>query len=220
MLKAVFFDLDGTLLNRDESLMRFIEEQYVRFSKELEHIPKQEFISRFIKLDNRGYVWKDVVYRQLIAEFEVENLTWQELLQDYLEKFPDYAVPFPKLHKVLEALKNEGMKLGIITNGKGKFQLDNIKALEIECFFDVILISEFEGVKKPEPEIFLRAVRQLQIRPEEAIFVGDHPENDIEAASNTGMKGIWKRDDHWDNVQVENTIDGLAELPAFIKQLN
>lgn len=42
---------------------------------------------RFIELDNRGYVWKDKVYQQLVNEFEITDITWEELLQDYLNQF-------------------------------------------------------------------------------------------------------------------------------------
>lgn len=63
MIKAVIFDLDGTLLNRDESVKKFIDNQYERLNKRVNHIPKDEYITRFIELDNRGYVWKDKVYQ-------------------------------------------------------------------------------------------------------------------------------------------------------------
>lgn len=56
VIKAVLFDLDGTLLNRDESVKMFIERQYDRLYKLVGHIPKEKYMSRFIELDNRGYV--------------------------------------------------------------------------------------------------------------------------------------------------------------------
>lgn len=61
MFKAALFDLDGTLLNRDKSVELFINEQYERLYELLSHIPKEQYISRFIELDNHGYVWKDKV---------------------------------------------------------------------------------------------------------------------------------------------------------------
>lgn len=84
MIKAIIFDLDGTLLNRDASIEMFVDCQYDRLNIELSHIPKDTYIKRFIELDQRGYVWKDKVYQQLAAEFEVKEITWEELLQDYL----------------------------------------------------------------------------------------------------------------------------------------
>jgi putative hydrolase of the HAD superfamily len=50
MTKAVFFDLDGTLLDRDASVKRFVSAQYNRLTDYLSHIPKKDYIARFIKL--------------------------------------------------------------------------------------------------------------------------------------------------------------------------
>lgn len=62
MLKAVLFDLDGTLLNREASLKAFIDDQYDRFDA-LKAVSKERYCTRFIELDNYGYVWKDRVYQ-------------------------------------------------------------------------------------------------------------------------------------------------------------
>ncbi|WP_392407139.1 hypothetical protein ACF3DV_16170 [Chlorogloeopsis fritschii PCC 9212] len=77
MVKAVFFDLDGTLLDRDASVKQFIAAQYDRLTVHLSHIPKIDYITRFIELDCRGHVWKDKVYQMLVAEFEIERMSWQ-----------------------------------------------------------------------------------------------------------------------------------------------
>ena len=138
MIKAVLFDLDGTLLDRDQSLLLFINDQYERLNEFLSHISKEKYVSRFIQLDQRGYVWKDKVYQQLIDEFNIPSITWEALLQDYLNEFKQHCVGFPHIHEMLDGLKNNGFALGMITNGYGQFQMDNINALKIEKYFDVI----------------------------------------------------------------------------------
>lgn len=218
MIKALLFDLDGTLLNRDASVHKFINHQYDRLRKFVGHIPKDTYITRFIELDCRGYVWKDQVYQQMVSEFYINNIEWKELLQDYLERFKDSCVPFPNLHEMLEELKLHDFKLGIITNGKGQFQSDNIKALGIEHYFSTILISEWEGIKKPDPKIFKRGLQQLQVLPDECIFVGDHPNNDILAAKKLGMKTIWKKDQQWNHVEADYIINDLNEIPLLLKK--
>ncbi|QFT89031.1 Pyrimidine 5'-nucleotidase YjjG [Bacillus sp. THAF10] len=216
MIKAVIFDLDGTLLNRDESVKKFINNQYERLNKWVGHIPKEEYTTRFIELDCRGYVWKDKVYQQLVDEFGI-GVNWESLLQDYISEFKNSCVPFPNLLNMLEDLRKNNLILGIITNGYGQFQLDNIKALGIEEYFQTILVSEWEGIKKPDSQIFKRALEKLNVSANESIFVGDHPENDVKAAQKVGMKGIWKKDFQWEDVKADIIVDDLAELPLIIK---
>ena len=217
MIKAVLFDLDGTLLNRDASVHSFVEEQYSRLKHKLSHIDKDKYVERFIELDNRGYVWKDKVYQQLVEEFDIP-ICADELLEDYLQEFKHHCMPFDHLHSMLQQLKTKGLKLGIITNGYGQFQLDNIKALEIENEFESILISEWEGVKKPDPLIFQRALANLGVVAEECLFVGDHPINDVMAAQQVGMTGVWKKDQFGEEQKIEAhyIVNDLLEILKII----
>lgn len=220
MIKAVIFDLDGTLLNRDQSVIQFINNQYKRLHNWLGLIPKEKYISRFIDIDNRGYVWKDKVYQQLIYEFGIKGIHQEKLLEDYLNHFKYHCVPFQNLTVMLKDLKKMGIDLAIITNGKGQFQIDNIVALGIKDFFKEIIVSEWEGIKKPNPQIFITALERLNILSNEAIYVGDHPLNDIEAAKKVGMKTIWKKDKQWSNVDADFIISDLSELPRIIEETN
>lgn len=213
MIKAVIFDLDGTLLDRDSSLKLFINNQYKKYISELKHIPEKHYTERFIELDNKGYVWKDKVYQQLLQEFSISSLTWEQLLEDYISSFQYSCIPFQHMEYVLKELKNRGILLGMITNGFTKFQTLNLKALGIHNYIDTILISEQEGIKKPHSEIFLRALEKLGVTPEESLYVGDHPENDVIGAQNVGMNAVWKKDSFWsDPYTIEQSIDNLEEL--------
>ncbi|MFC7063279.1 HAD family hydrolase [Halobacillus seohaensis] len=216
MIEAVFFDLDGTLLNRDQSVKSFIYNQHERLNSSIGHISKESYTTRFIELDDRGYVWKDKVYKQLVHEFDITEITWGDLLHDYITQFKHHSVPFPNLHSMLEELKSNHLRLGLVTNGKGNFQLDNVKALGIENYFEAVLVSEWEGVKKPDPRIFKKALDQLKVSANQSIFVGDNPEKDVHAAQSVGMKGVWKRDPQWNNVEADFIIEDLAELPLIV----
>jgi putative hydrolase of the HAD superfamily len=121
-------------------------------------------------------------------------------------------------------LKQAGFLLGIITNGSGH-QMTNIRAINIEHYFDVILISEWEGVKKPEPEIFHRALGKLRVSASESVFIGDNPIADIAGAGQVGMKTIWKRDNPEQesvtaDAVADAVIDNLSELLTVLQQLN
>lgn len=218
-MKAVLFDLDGTLLNRDASLEAFIRYQYDRFPQVVGHIPKDVYCEAFIKFDQRGYVWKDKVYQRMISEFKLKGVTPEELLHDYVSEFKHHCVPFPNLVAMLEELTSRNLTLGIISNGFGQFQMDNIKALGIHGYFDAIFISEWEGLKKPEANLFYRALSKLGASPEESLFIGDHPENDVHAAKRIGMKGVWKKDNHWETPDADAVIDDLIELPRLLDKL-
>lgn len=67
----------------------------------------------------------------------------------------------------------------MITNGFTDFQWMNIKVLGIDHYFDTILVSEQEGIKKPHKDIFLRALKALDVSAEESVYIGDHPGNDV-----------------------------------------
>lgn len=217
MIKAVIFDLDGTLLDRDMSLKRFVSAQHDRI-KALHKVPKEAFLERFVELDARGYVWKDVVYQSLIEEFELRDTTFNELLSDYEHNFYEHCVGFPHMREVLEYFHNKHIKLAMITNGLTDLQLGNINALGIAPYFEFIMVSEQEGVRKPDPEIFLRALRRLNVEPSEAVYVGDHPVNDIAASRAVGMKAVWKKDVFYDDdFDRDGTIEELNELVNVIE---
>ncbi|MBK5491997.1 HAD family hydrolase [Bacillus sp. TH13] len=217
MVKAVIFDLDGTLLDRDSSLKLFIKDQYTRYINELKHVPEEQYVNRFIELDNKGYVWKDKVYEQLLQEHSITSLTWEQLLEDYINNFQHNCIPFSNMEYVLQELKSGGILLGMITNGFTEFQLLNIRALGIDKYMDIILVSEQEGIKKPQAEIFLRALARLGVSPEESVYVGDHPNNDVIGARDVGMNAIWKKDTFWGNPFTdEHVINDLKELLPIV----
>lgn len=218
-MKAVFFDLDGTLLDRDASIKEFSIQQYQRYCNKLSHIPQAVFTNRFKELDARGYVWKDKVYQQMEAEFTFQGIAAEDLLKDYLDHFCQSCVPFPYLTECLSTLKDMQLKLGIISNGRWDFQMASIQALQIEEYFEVILISEREGISKPDPQIFHRAMDRLCVSPYESVFVGDHPVNDMDGSQRCGMEAVWKRDPFWEIKTVKWEIDDLIELPLLIDRM-
>ncbi|MCA0992293.1 HAD family hydrolase [Pseudalkalibacillus hwajinpoensis] len=217
MIKGILFDLDETLLNRKKSVESFIRDQYNRYEPYLARVEGDTYCSRFIELDNNGYTWKDRVYERLVDEYQFP-LSSAELLDDYLLYFKQHCHPFPGMFEMLEALKKRGYKLGIITNGRTEFQLSNIRALGIEAYFDTIVISEEEEVKKPESTIFQRALERMNIKAHEAIFVGDHLINDVKGAKEVGMRAVWKKREEETEETEEVSIYSLLDLLSVVEE--
>jgi putative hydrolase of the HAD superfamily len=220
MIRAVLFDLDGTLLDRHQSLEQFIRDQYNRFAFHLINIEKAEYCSRFLELDNNGYTWKDQVYATLLCEYNITTLTQEQLLHDYITNFQHHCIPFPNMHELLQQLTQQNIKIGIITNGFTDFQMNNLRALNIHTYTNTILVSEAEGIRKPHPEIFERALQNLNVKAEECIYVGDHPENDVLGAKNVGIRGVWKRDLFWGDFEHSRVVDDLLEVLSFLEVEN
>lgn len=218
-INAILFDLDGTLLDRDLSLQSFIRDQYDRISA-FHVIEKETFVSRFIELDHHGYVWKDKVYQQLLRDFFIQDVHWAFLLNDYVNHFHHHCIAYPELLSMLTRLKTYDIKLALVSNGFGEFQYNNFKALHIDHLFDTVLISEWEGLRKPDPAIFVRALDKLGVSAKQALYVGDHPENDIRASRNVGMKACWKRNQQCETVvEADAVIDNLGELARIVDVL-
>ncbi len=213
LLKAVLFDLDGTLLDRDLTLLHFLENQYDRFFHN--RSAKGTFIRRFMELDKGGYAPKSEVYPQLAKELDFQ-LKAEVLVEDYNENLQKFCLPFSGLLPMLESLKSH-FKLGIITNGRETMQSSMIHKLSIRSYFDTILISEAEGMKKPNPALFHLACERLQVAPHQSVFVGDHPEKDIDAAQFVGMKGFWIMNSRYDCAHADEYITDLSHLP-FVMQ--
>lgn len=190
MQKAILFDLDQTLLDRNTSLIKFVEWQ-VNFFQLVSQENKQAFITRFIELDNNGSVWKDVVYSQLLEDFNIKTFNVESLLESYINDFNKFCRPFEKVPETIQNLYNKGYKLGLISNGKSPFQENNFYALGLKEFFSTIIVSEAIGLRKPDIQIFEHACKELGFIPNECIFVGDNPKADIEGANKAGMKTIF-----------------------------
>lgn len=215
MERAIIFDLDGTLLDRERSLRLFLEDQFERYREYFTHVQKNDYINYFIAYDEHGYVKKDRVYKALLNQLDIHYIEKKDLLLDYDLNYPKFATGYPDLKDIISRIQNRGLKIGIITNGKVSHQSYIIDVLGIEKYVLETLISEAVGYRKPEPEIFMMMCDKLGVKPEECIFVGDNPVNDIEAAHRIGMKTVFK-DNHYfkapGETMMDYRIEDLSEL--------
>lgn len=191
MIEAVLFDLDETLLDRRVSLVRFLADQHARHAERLGAVAFDAWRDRFLALDRNGQVPKRVVYPALLAAYGSDLSLADTLVAEYLSDCCRFAQPVPGMAETLGALRAQELALGVITNGGTEFQSRHIASLELARWIDVILISEAEGLRKPEPALFLRAAEQLGVAPEACLFVGDNPVADVLGAHGAGMHTAW-----------------------------
>ena len=190
MRNVLLFDLDQTILDRNSSLIQFINWQ-VNFFQLVPQALKKSFISRFIELDDHGNVWKDIVYKKLIKEFDIQKYTTDELLESYIADFNKFSIGFENIQKVISRLYEKGYRIGLVSNGKTPFQEHNFYALGLTEYFSTIIISEVVGLRKPDEGIFEHACNQLNCYAFDCIFVSDNLKADIEGAKKYGMKTIF-----------------------------
>ncbi len=146
-----------------------------------------------------GYTPRSEIYATLLAEWDLAGMSPDTLNDDFRSGLAKYAVAYPGLVPMLKALRHQGLRPGLITNSLRTSQAPKVEALALEQYLDAILISEVEGVRKPDPEIFRRALMRVGATPPYAMFVGDHPVFDVAdaGAKSFGLKTMWKRNDAW-----------------------
>ena len=210
-IQAVVFDLDGTLLDRRRSFEGFIRDQWQRFSHVLQAVDQAQYVQTIVERDRDGYAPREELFTGMVARFELPAGLADRLLNDYRAGFPGACVLFPDAIQTLSSLRAAGLKLGLITNGSVRMQSRKLESLALSPMCDTILISGAEGISKPDPEIFHRALERLGANPTQACFVGDHPEVDMAGARAAGMRAIWRRDP---------TVTGPVEADAIIQELS
>ncbi|WGT36847.1 HAD family hydrolase [Lysinibacillus sp. 1 U-2021] len=192
-MKAILFDLDDTLLNRNhavDNLFYIILEKYYGV---IQGMLKKDMLEKFKEYDKRDYGIADKT-NVLSSFFNAFPSTFQLPRHD-MQDFWDQQFPYcfsidQHVLKVLQTMKKQ-VQVGIITNGSTQRQKAKITHTGLASYFDVILISEEVGLTKPDKRIFELALHQLQVQPNEALFVGDDLAKDIAGCQRARMKGIW-----------------------------
>ncbi len=114
--------------------------------------------------------------------------------------------------EVLETIKKGGYKTAMIANADSIDARNVIASCGLEDYFDSIIISEEIGIEKPAREIFKAALKELKVKAENAIMVGNRIDVDIVGANKMGMRSVWFK---WNN-RYKETIGSKEERPDFV----
>jgi putative hydrolase of the HAD superfamily len=213
MIKAVFFDLDGTLYDRDALVRELVCAQFDAFSGDLQGISRERFVSQVLEMDDHGYGEKEKGYQRAVATWQLDPALAGRLCTHFWSAYDQHCHLSPDTATTLDTLLAHGKRLGVITNGGTTRQRGKLAALGLADRFDVVLISEADGVRKPAPEIFQRALQRCGVDASESAFVGDHPETDIGGARNAGLLPIWRHVSYWPPVAEDTlTVHRLVDI--------
>lgn len=191
------FDLDRTLWDFDANARSNIYELLDGYR--LPIYDKDAFFHSYDKINHA--LWKDYE-KGLIPKEELRWRRFYETLliygiddsefagkmgEDYLNNMPNQTILMPHAKEVLSILKERGARMALITNGFKEVQYRKLKNSGIDHFFEAVMISEEQGVHKPSPIIFKRALKAINGIKSESIMVGDDFANDIEGAMIFGI---------------------------------
>jgi HAD superfamily hydrolase (TIGR01549 family) len=202
MIKVIIFDLWDTLIySKDKAIFK----EYNQLIK-----------------DKLGKSYKDSTYRQNITEeqtiHDMKTLSSQQdakRLKSLLRKQNENCTLYKETIELLKDLK-KNYKLGIIsnTNSIAKKQIYN---LQLDKYIDIIVLSCDVNLVKPNNKIFELALKQLKIKPEEALYVGDIYDVDIVGAKNAGLNAILiDRNNYYP--EIKDKIKDLTELKSVLQR--
>lgn len=216
-VNAVFLDLDGTLFDRDAAVRELFAEQHRALSSRLGGVAEPRFVERLLELDDHGHADKRQTYGILVRELGLDAALGEQLVEHYREHYPRFGATFADALPTLAALRARGLALGLITNGRVDTQSAKVERLGLAPYLDAVLISEREGVRKPDRRIYARALERLGVAASEAWHVGDHPMADVAGAHAAGLTAVWRHVPYWPEPATQAfTIFSLAELLPLI----
>ena len=226
-IKLITFDLDGTLWPVDEVLRKADQEMrsWIR-----SHVPAFDQIDtdrmnevRLNVMATRPEIAHDISQIRidiLKSTFELLGFSSSdsaELAQGAFEiliSWRNKVTPYSDVQRVLEELKTRYV-LATLTNGNADVEQTALK----HCF-EFNLSAAQVGALKPAKIVFETALEIAKVRPHEAVHIGDHLVDDIDAANAVGMQTIWVNYDR--SLQTNSasaTVDKFASVPVVLREL-
>jgi len=200
MIKAIFFDAVGTLfcltktigdhyacVGREVGLDLDARELERAFHTAWKKMPQRRAIDGPRENDDKGW-WRELVDLVLdqvapsLSEFDRDNFF--ELAYEHFAEADVWQL-YPEVPDMLGQLQPR-FQLAVVSNFDGRLRFI-LQHLGISKFFAHIFVSSEIGADKPDPEIYRRALKFIDLKPNEVLHVGDDPERDWETASSAGL---------------------------------
>ena len=232
MIDIVFFDAGETILHPHPSFPELfvqvcgswghdipverVQEVQQRLAPHLVELAEETGIeSPSLDPDDSLTFWSHL-YRRLLGELGIEDESLVTEMYRVFSSSASYRL-FDDALPALRALEGAGFRLGLISNFEGWLE-EMLVELEVGHVFDTAVISGVEGVEKPDPEIYRRAVERAGVEPGRAVHVGDSPKMDAEPAAEVGIKPILlDRYDRYPDSPYAR-VKSLEELPRLLRK--
>lgn len=204
MIKAVIFDLYGTLVRTSEShktiyrkarhkvfKMIKLRKPYLSYTL-FSHIYNLVLNNQLSKIKG---TFKEIdlieTYRLLLLKLNTECISKNvySLVKNFYKREVNSVVFYDDAIYAIRELKRLGYKLGLISNASIRFKFVS-ERLKFFKYFDILLPSYRWKLVKPHSELFIKALRGLNVKPYEAVMIGDVYTDDILGAKRVGMHGI------------------------------
>ena len=244
-LSVILFDLGFTLINFEGDFHQAMKESYVAlanslvksgypievasFAKKFEGVILEYYRCRAIDLIERPV---EESLQKVLADIGLNHLPHSDL-QEAVKSMYTYTESWwkiePDTHETLARLKKMGYRLGLISNAANTPDLNRlIDNHNLRGYFEVIVISADEGIRKPDPRIFNRTLARFDVKPENTAMVGDTLPADILGAKLAGICSIWitRRANREENnavqgvIHPDHTIPDLASLVDLVKLID
>jgi phosphoglycolate phosphatase len=199
--KLIIFDLDGTLIDSAPSLTNALNLMLKKLNKQsVSEDRVREWIGEGAsKLVARAYFnKKDIKDDEIIKTKDALNI--------FLEYYQKSLTKNLKLYSgVKEGLKDlsKNYKLAIATNKPHIFLDEILNYLDIKKFFSEVLGAKENLQKKPNPNMLLKILKNLEIKPSSAVMIGDS-KSDLLAASNANIESIFVTYGYNQNLDIKN----------------
>lgn len=235
-IKAVIFDLDHTLFDRYETLKLVCADLLLEKSEWFTDGISLEEAQRVIVDADAKHItggWKPVLAywkEQGILKLDSDGNIFAESddIFDFIWNygFLKHAVKYPFTIPMLDELRAAGIKTGLITNASGekgiKRQQAKLALLDITERLDNILITGQVGIHKPERGVFDIMAQRLDLSPQNMLYVGDHPRNDVFASRHANYTPVWVRirEEVGEVCECEYSVKNVSEIPGLVDKIN